>query len=48
MSGNKRKRERETDEIDDALDALEQCAAHEGPETKLSALRGLLVRLDLT
>lgn len=30
-------------QIDECLDAVEQCAAHAGPETKLAALRDLLV-----
>jgi hypothetical protein len=41
----KRKRS-EGGDTGDAVDALEQCVAHEGPETKLAALRSVKVRMS--
>jgi len=43
MSTLKRRRS-VADAITEALDSLEQCTAHQGPETKLLSLRALLVR----
>lgn len=43
MSTDKRKRD-ETDEVDDVLNALEQCSGKEGADTKIIALKDLIVR----